>query len=96
MRLQLLFGSSDGVVFLHVGEHVVAIDLITAERQSIQAVLRKERIGLCETLVEIIVSVRMGKVGNQHTDSFHIHAARKAPPRSFREVYTPPAGRPPR
>ena len=96
MRFHLLFSSGDGVVFLHVGEHVVAVDLVTAERQGVQAVLREERIGLGEALAEVVVSVRMGKVGDQHTDSFHIHAARKAPPYSFREVYTPPADKPPR
>ena len=96
MCFHLLFSSGDGVVFLYVGEHVVAVDLAAAERQGIQAVLREERIGLGEALVEVVVSVRMGKVGDQNTDSFHIHAARKAPPYSFREVYTPPTDKPAR
>ena len=96
VRLHLLLRSGDGIVFLHVGEHVVAIDLVAAERQGLQAVLREERIGLGEALVKIVVSVRMSNVGYQHADPFHIHAARRAPPCSFREVYTPPAGKPPR
>ena len=79
VRLQLLLLGGNRVVFLHVGEHGVPVDVDAAERERPEVIPVQKSIRLLKTRGEVIVASGMVEGGNQHDQSFRYGCtARKA------------------
>lgn len=61
-------------VFLHVGEHLVAVDVDASDGKRTEVVALKERIGFAEALGEVIVGLRVFQRGYQHDGPFFLRS----------------------